>query len=166
MAKKTAKQIVEELTEMNTAGVSNFNSLKTAVPLIVEAQKRTEFLQSSAKEIKEASDELSAMTSAYAVAHLDHVFDEIDRQPGGTVTGDISIDGRSYHFVDGFKGYERTEDGAKFDQKYLATLAEQGLAKTKLELDQTEIYRRKLSAEDTAALGFARKPNRVWSENL
>ncbi len=165
MAKKTAKEIIEALTAVSAAGVDNLDSLKAAVPLIIEAQKRSKLLQSSAQEIKEASDELSAMASAYAAAHLDSVFDEIDRQPGGIVKGTLKIDGKRYRFVNDFNGYERTEPGEEFDQEYLATLAEQGLAKSILELDQTEIYNRKLTAKDTAALGFVRKPNRVWSEN-
>ena len=78
-------------------------------------------------------------------------------------SGDVEIDGRTYHFTHGFDGYVRTEPGEKLTQEFLKGLPE-GLAKPSLSLDTAAVNKSKLDDRGLAKLGLMRKEKYAWAE--
>ena len=78
-------------------------------------------------------------------------------------SGDIEVDGKTYHFAYGFDGYDRAEQGQKLTQEFLKTLPE-GWTKSKLELDKSAVNRAKPTEDDLAEAGLVRKVKQTWTE--
>ncbi len=163
MPKPTIKTLKEQIAALSEAGVSNKNALTAAVPLIVDAQNHIAHLRASTNELKTAVEELAAQASAYAIAHTSHVFGSIETHPCGTLTGDIEIDGRLFHFAAGHKGYTRIDEGTNLDKSFLAALPN-AWTKMKRELDVTAIGRLNVTVDELAECGLKPKENNVWSE--
>jgi hypothetical protein len=77
--------------------------------------------------------------------------------------GDIEIDGHTYHFSRGFKGYVRMEPGKQITQNFLASLPQEW-TKTLLDLDQTAMKGLKLTVDELGEHGLVRKVRQGWSE--
>ena len=81
----------------------------------------------------------------------------------GVASGDLEIDGRTYHFSRGFDGYCRTEQGASMSQGFLKTLPK-GWTKQRLELSATGVSKADPGEAELAEHGLARKVKDVWLE--
>ncbi len=160
-----AMKVLREIAEAALAtGVANKEQLKSAVPALVALQNAKRSMELRIKETKEVIEALSAACSAYAHRHPEYVFNQsFSVSPIGVESGDIEIDGKTYHFTHGFDGYERAERSQTMTQAFLATLPE-GWTKSKLELDKSAVNKAKPTEEDLAEVGLARKVKRTWSE--
>jgi len=164
MAGETMKGLREKAEAALEKGVGNKSELLAAVPALVALQSAAKAMKKRLDETKEVIDRLSEMCSDYAHAHPEHVFsDSFSVSPIGVESGDLVIDGRNYHFSNGFDGYQRSDPAEKMTQEFLEGLPE-GWAKTKLELDKTAINKAKPSEEELAEAGLERKPKRAWCE--
>ena len=164
MAMKNIRTLREEAQALVEAGVSNRDQLVAAVPALVALQKAEEALERRAKETHAVIKALSDACTAYARRHPEHVFDKTFAvSPIGVESGDVEIDGRTYHFAHGFDGFVRPEPGKSLTQDFLAELPE-GWAKPHLELDKTAIRKANPGDEHLAASGLMRKPKDTWSE--
>ena len=164
MAMKNIKTLREEAEKLLEAGVANKEQLVGAVPALVALQNAERSLQLRAKETRAVIQALSDACSVYARKHPEYVFDQtFSVSPIGVESGEVEIDGRTYHFAHGFDGYVRTEPGKKLTQEFLKGLPE-GWAKTELGLDKTAINKAKPKDEDLEGFGLMRKVKDTWSE--
>ena len=121
-------------------------------------------MQLRIKESQEVMQALSEACSAYAHEHPEYVFSQsFSVSPIGVESGDIEIDGKTYHFAHGFDGYERAERGQTMTQAFLATLPK-GWTKSKLELDKSAVNKAKPTEDDLAEAGLVRKVKQTWTE--
>ena len=161
---KSIKTLREEAEALVKAGVANREQLRAAVPALVALQGADKALQLRIKETRAVMQALSEACSAYARRHPDYVFDQtFSTSPIGVESGDVEIDGRTYHFTHGFDGYVRTEQGETLTQEFLKGLPE-GWAKSRLQLDTTAINKAKPGDEDLAEFGLMRKTKDAWFE--
>ena len=143
MAMKNIKTLREEAEALVKAGVATREQLRGAVPALVALQSAERSLQLRIKETRAVIQALSDACSAYAHKHPEYVFDQtFSVSPIGVESGDIEIDGRTYHFTHGFDGYVRTEPSETLTQEFLKGLPE-GWAKTRLSLDTTALNKAK-----------------------
>ena len=164
MAMKNIKTLREEAQALVEAGVANRDQLVAAVPALVALQKAEEALERRAKETHAVIKALSDACTAYARRHPEHVFDKTFAvSPIGVESGDVEIDGRTYHFAHGFDGYIRTDPGKNMTQEFLQGLPE-GWAKSRLEIDKTAIRKADPGDEALAASGLMRRAKDTWSE--
>ena len=164
MAMKNIKTLREEAEALVKAGVANREQLRSAVPALVALQNAERSLQLRAKETRAVIQALSDACSAYAHRHPEYVFDQtFSVSPIGVESGDVEIDGRTYHFSHGFEGFVRAEPGKQLTQDFLKSLPE-GWAKSKLELDLTEMKRQHVTIEEAEEHGLARKFKDAWFE--
>ena len=164
MAMKNIKTLREEAEKLLKAGVANREQLMDAVPALVALQNAERSMQLRVKETRAVIQALSDACSAYARKHPEYVFDQtFSVSPIGVESGDVEIDGRTYHFTHGFDGYVRTETGETLTQEFLKELPE-GWAKSRLSLDTTAINKAKPSDEDLDEFGLMRKVKETWFE--
>ena len=164
MAKKNIKTLREEAEALARAGVANMEQLRAAVPALVALQSADKALQLRVKETRAVINALSEACSAYALKRHEFVFaGTFSTSPIGVESGDVEIDGRTYHFTHGFDGYVRTEPGEKLTQEFLKGLSE-GLAKPSLTLDTAAVNKLKLDDKGLAKLGLMRKEKYAWAE--
>ena len=164
MAMKNIKTLREEAEALVKAGVATREQLRGAVPALVALQSAERSLQLRIKETRAVIQALSDACSAYAHKHPEYVFDQtFSVSPIGVESGDIEIDGRTYHFTHGFDGYVRTEPSETLTQEFLKGLPE-GWAKLRLSLDTTAMNKAKLSDEDLSEFGLMRKVKESWFE--
>ena len=164
MAMKSIKTLREEAEALVEAGVANREQLRGAVPALVALQKAEKAQSQRLKETRAVIQALSDACSAYAHRHPDYVFDQtFSVSPIGVESGDIEIDGRTYHFTHGFDGYVRTEPSETLTQEFLKGLPE-GWAKSRLSLDTTALNKAKPSDDDLAEFGLMRKVKESWVE--
>ena len=160
-----AMKVLREIAEAALAtGVANKEQLQNAVPALVALQNAKRSMELRIKETKEVIEALSAACSAYAHRHPEYVFNQsFSVSPIGVESGDIEIDGKTYHFTHGFDGYVRTEQGETLTQAFLEGLPE-GWAKSRLQLDTTAINKAKPADADLAEFGLMRKAKDAWFE--
>ena len=164
MAMKNIKTLREEAEALVKAGVATREQLRGAVPALGALQSAERALQLRIKETRAVIQALSDACSAYAHKHPEYVFDQtFSVSPIGVESGDIEIDGRTYHFTHGFDGYVRTEPSETLTQEFLKGLPE-GWAKSRLSLDTTAMNKAKLSDEDLSEFGLMRKVKESWFE--
>ena len=164
MAMKNIKTLREEAEALVKAGVATREQLRGAVPALVALQSAERSLQLRIKETRAVIQALSDACSAYAHKHPEYVFDQtFSVSPIGVESGDIEVDGRTYHFTHGFDGYVRTEQGETLTQAFLEGLPE-GWAKSRLQLDTTAINKAKPADADLAEFGLMRKAKDAWFE--
>ena len=164
MAMKSMKDLREIAEAALATGVANKEQLKSAVPALVALQNAKRSMELRIKETKEVIEALSAACSAYAHRHPEYVFNQsFSVSPIGVESGDIEIDGKTYHFTHGFDGYVRTEQGETLTQAFLEGLPE-GWAKSRLQLDTTAINKAKPADADLAEFGLMRKAKDAWFE--
>ena len=159
------KKLRESAEAALAAGVANKAQLIEAVPALVELQKRIKSLQANVTASAKVAEALSKLCSDYAHGHPQFVFDQtFSVSPIGVESGDLTIDGATYHFSYGFDGYMRADPGQKLTQDFLAGLPD-GWAKPKLEIDATAIKNATATDDDAlAANGLMRKTKCKWSE--
>ena len=106
MAMKSMKDLREIAEAALATGVANKEQLKSAVPALVALQNAKRSMELRIKETKDVIEALSAACSAYAHEHPEYVFNQsFSVSPIGVESGDIEIDGKTYHFTHGFDGY-------------------------------------------------------------
>ena len=164
MAMKNIRTLREEAEALVRAGVANREQLRAAVPALVALQNADKALQLRIKETRAVIQALSDACSAYAREHPEYVFDQtFSVSPIGVESGDVEIDGRTYHFSHGFDGYVRNEPSEKLTQEFLKGLPK-GWAKPSLSLDTTALNKAKLGEEDLKKFGLMRKVKDAWFE--
>ena len=158
------KKLRAAAEELLAAGVNNKAQLEAAVPALVALQSAERAVSARINETRAVIEQLSAACSDYAREHLAHVFgDTFSVSPIGVESGDIEIDGRTYHFSRGFDGYIRMEPGMKMTQNFLANLPEDW-TRSKLELDATAMKDQKVTVDELGEHGLVRKVRQGWSE--
>ena len=161
---KSMKALRENAEAALETGVANREQLRSAVPALVALQGAVRSMQLRIKESQEVMQALSEACSAYAHEHPEYVFSQsFSVSPIGVESGDIEIDGKTYHFAHGFDGYERAERGQKMTQEFLAALPE-GWTKSKLELDKSAVNKATPTEDDLAEAGLVRKVKQTWTE--
>ena len=164
MAVKSIKVLRSDAEKALDEGVANREQLRSAVPKLVALQKAEKSLRLRLNETQEVIKALSKACSAYAHEHPEYVFNQsFSVSPIGVESGDIEIDGKTYHFAHGYDGYDRAERGQKMTQAFLATLPE-GWTKSKLELDTSAVKRSNPSDDDLSDAGLVRKIKQTWTE--
>ena len=164
MAMKSMKDLREIAEAALATGVANREQLRSAVPALVALQSAAKSMQRRINETRDVIEALSEACSAYAHRHPEYVFNQsFSVSPIGVESGDLEVDGKTYHFAYGFDGYERAEQGQKMTQDFLATLPE-GWTKPKLELDKSAVNRAKPTEDDLAEVGLVRKVKQTWTE--
>ena len=155
-------ELKEALARAN-AEIKRLRAERTKAPLEGVFEEGTPSSQ-RLKETRAVVQALSEACSAYARMHPDYVFDQtFSVSPIGVESGDVEIDGRTYHFTHGFDGYVRAEPSEKLTQEFLKGLPE-GWAKPSLSLDTTALNKAKLGEEDLAEFGLVRKVKETWFE--
>ncbi len=164
MAMKSMKDLREIAEAALATGVANREQLRSAVPALVALQNAERSMELRIKETQDVIQALSEACSAYAHKHPEYVFDQtFSVSPIGVESGDLEIDGKTYHFAHGFDGYDRAEQGQKMTQAFLATLPK-GWTKSKLELDKSAVNKAKPTEDDLAEAGLVRKVKQTWTE--
>ena len=164
MAMKSMKDLREIAEAALATGVANKEQLQSAVPALVALQNAVRSMELRIKETKDVMQALSAACSAYAHRHPEYVFNQsFSVSPIGVESGDLEIDGKTYHFAHGFDGYDRAEQGQKMTQAFLATLPK-GWTKSKLELDKSAVNKSTPTEDDLAEVGLVRKVKQTWTE--
>ena len=164
MAMKSIKVLREIAEAALETGVANREQLRSAVHALVALQSAERSLQLRAKETRAVIQALSDACSAYARTHPEYVFDQtFSVSPIGVESGDIEIDGKTYHFAHGFDGYDRAEQGQKMTQAFLDSLPK-GWTKSKLELDKSAVNRAKPTEAELSEAGLVRKVKQTWTE--
>ena len=161
---KSMKALRENAEAALETGVANREQLRSAVPALVALQGAVRSMQLRIKESQEVMQALSEACSAYAHEPPEYVFSQsFSVSPIGVESGDIEIDGKTYHFAHGFDGYERAERGQTMTQAFLATLPK-GWTKSKLELDKSAVNKATPTEDDLAEVGLVRKVKQTWTE--
>ncbi len=164
MAVKSIKVLRSDAEKALDEGVANREQLRSAVPKLVALQKAEKSLRLRLNETQEVIKALSKACSAYAHEHPEYVFNQTFSVSAiGVESGDVEIDGKTYHFAHGYDGYDRAERGQKMTQAFLATLPE-GWTKSKLELDTSAVKRFDPSDDDLSDAGLVRKIKQTWTE--
>ncbi len=163
MARKDIKTLREEAEALVEGGVRNKVQLIEAVPALIELQNAAKAAKKNLDASNAVARALSKACSEYAHEHPEYVFGSFMVSPIGVESGDLEIDGRTYHFKHGFEGYVRSEEGKLITQEFLAGLPE-GWAKSKLELDTTALNKAEPKAEELEEFGLMRKVKQVWAE--
>ena len=164
MAVKSIKVLRSDAEKALDEGVANREQLRNAVPKLVALQKAEKSLRLRLNETQEVIKALSKACSAYAHEHPEYVFNQsFSVSPIGVESGDLEVDGKTYHFAHGFDGYDRAEPGQKLTQEFLRTLPEDW-TKSKLELDKSAVNRAKPTEDDLAEAGLVRKVKQTWTE--
>ena len=161
---KGIKTLRKEAEALLAAGVANRDQLMGAVPALVALQKAERAQSQHVKETQAVIRALSDACSAYAREHPEYVFDQtFSVSPIGVESGDVEIDGRTYHFSHGFDGYVRNEPGKTLTQDFLKGLPK-GWAKSSLSLDTTAVNKAKPDDEKLEEFGLMRKTKDAWYE--
>ena len=164
MAIKTIKALREDAETALATGVANREQLRSAVPALVALQNAERSMRLRLKETQAVIQSLSEACSKYAHEHPEYVFDQtFSVSPIGIESGDLEIDGRTYHFTHGIDGYVRTEPSETLTQEFLKGLPE-GWTKSRLSLDTTALNKAKPSDDDLAEFGLMRKVKESWFE--
>ena len=164
MAMKSIKVLREIAEAALETGVANREQLRSAVPALVALQNAERSMQLRIKETRAVIQALSEACSAYAHEHPEYVFSQsFSVSPIGVESGDLEVDGKTYHFAHGFDGYDRAEQGQKMTQEFLKTLPA-GWTKSKLELDKSAVNKAKPTEEVLAEAGLVRKVKQTWTE--
>ena len=164
MAMKSIKVLREIAEAALETGVTNREQLRSAVPALVALQNAERSMRLRLKETQAVIQSLSEACSKYAHEHPEYVFDQtFSVSPIGVESGDLEVDGKTYHFAHGFDGYDRAEQGQKMTQAFLATLPK-GWTKSKLELDKSAVNKATPTEDDLAEAGLVRKVKQTWSE--
>ena len=164
MAMKSIKVLREIAEAALETGVANREQLRSAVPALVALQNAERSMQLRIKETRAVIQALSEACSAYAHEHPEYVFSQsFSVSPIGVESGDLEVDGKTYHFAHGFDGYDRAEQGQKLTQEFLRTLPA-GWTKSKLELDKSAVNKAKPTEEVLAEAGLVRKVKQTWTE--
>ena len=166
MAMKKIKELREDAEAALAAGVANRAQLMDAVPALVALQNAERSLQLRLKETTAVIRALSEACSKYAHEHREYVFDKtFSVSPIGVESGDIVVDGRTFHFSHGFDGYDHADPAQKKTQEFLASLPK-GWTKAKIELNTVGINRANPTDEELAKHSLVRKVKEVWTEIL
>ena len=162
MSKKSMKALREEAEAVLKAGVANKQQLFAAVPTMIALQDAVHHMNATIKASNEVLRELVEACSAYAQEHPDYIFDKSFLvSPIGVESGDVTIDGCSYHYSRGFDGYGCCDPREQMSQAFLRALPE-GWANSSLKIDTTAINKANPTAEDLAANGLQRKIKNTW----
>jgi len=162
MATETMKTLRENAEKAIAAGVANKEQLLAAVPEMIALQSAVTAAERRLKETKETLGELTELCSEYAHGHMRHVFgDSFSVLPTGVESGDLEIDGLTYHFSYGFDGYCRNDPSQKLTKDFLHGLPD-GWTREKPELNTTAINAANPTAEELDAAGLMRKPKPKW----
>ena len=166
MAMKNIKTLREEAEKLLEAGVANREQLRSAVPALVALQNAERSMRLRLKETQAVIQSLSEACSKYAHEHPEYVFDQtFSVSPIGVESGDLVVDGRTYHFSLGFDGYEHEDPAQKKTQEFLASLPK-AWTKTKIELNTSGINKAKPTDEELSKHHLVRKFKKVWTEIL
>ncbi len=166
MAMKSMKDLREIAEAALATGVANKEQLQSAVPALVALQNAVRSMELRIKETKDVMQALSAACSAYAHRHPEYVFNQsFSVSPIGVESGDLVVDGRTYHFSLGFDGYEHEDPAQKKTQDFLASLPK-AWTKTKIELNTSGINKAKPTDEELSKHHLVRKFKKVWTEIL
>jgi len=166
MAMKKIKELREDAEAALATGVANREQLRAAVPALVALQDAERSMQLRLKETKAVIQALSDACSKYAREHPEYVFDQtFSVSPIGVESGDLVVEGRTFHFSLGFDGYEHADPAQKKTQAFLASLPK-GWTRTKIELNTTGINKANPTNEELAKYSLARKVKQVWTEIL
>jgi len=162
MSKKSMKALREEAEAALKEGVANKQQLFAAVPTLIALQDAVHHMNATIKASNEVLRELVEACSAYEQEHPDYIFDQSTLiSPIGVESGDVTIEGRSYHYSRGFNGYVRSDPREQMSQAFLRTLPNDW-AKPHLEIDTTAINKANPTAEELAANGLQRKIKNTW----
>ena len=163
MATQTLKTLREEAQKALNDGIANKKQLLAAVPALVALQNAAKAAKMKLKETQEVAEALSKACSDYARNHKEHVFDDTySVSPIGVESGDLEIDGTTYHFSYGFDGYTCSDPGLTKTQGFLKGL-KSGWAKQKYELNTVAINKDKPTDEELSNYGLMRKVKQTWS---
>jgi len=155
----TMKQIRDALDVMGA--ITSIEKLREAVPFIVAAQVRTKAANTSIREISKDLAKLADTCAAFALRHPKSFVDEIKTSPIGVKSGNMLVDGETYHLAAGF-GTPKRIDGEWLTQEFLADLPK-GWAKLEWRLDTTEINRKCVKADALSERGLFRPAKNEWS---
>jgi len=162
MANESMKTLRARVEEELAAGVANKERLLAAVPAMMALQSAVNVADMNLKDTKAVLEKLAEACSDYAHEHPEYVFtDTFSVSPIGVQSGDLTIDGRTYHFSYGFDGYRRDDPSQKLTQDFLKTLPK-GWTKSETKIDTSAINKLKPSNEELAAAGLQRKPKPQW----
>ncbi|MBQ4198333.1 MAG: hypothetical protein II649_00480 [Kiritimatiellae bacterium] len=162
-AKQMDDNIAAALAALET-GVANKEQLKAAIPVLEMLQQNAKSMAAIARSMTETAAKLSAACAKYALAHPEHVFGEtLSVAPSGAISGDMEIDGRTFHFTHGFDGYAHIDPARKMTQEFLANLP-CGWTKRMLKLDVAGVKKSGPSDDELASRGLVRKVADAWSE--
>ena len=153
--KETAESFVKE-------GIPNKDTLKAALPVLIDLKTACEIAETNLKRAKQALLDLSAECSAYALKH-ETVFDEglVENQQGGQ-SCDITLDdGTTYHFLHGYNGYVRS-DGGLMTQTFLVKLPKEWI-RSKVTLNVNGINADSPDEARLAKFGLVEKETFVWN---
>ena len=155
------KELVESADSVIAAGVKNREALNAALPLLVAMQERAQALKGVCATLVKASTMLSELCANYVDGHESVFGDTLREAPNGVVSGNVECGDEVFHYVRGFDGFKRNEDGKQMSQEFLQGLPE-GWTETKLALAIGK--EQDISPEELDAAGLMRKPKRVWSK--
>ena len=165
---KTSKEKLKTLRKnaeaILAAGVANREQLRTAVPALVDLKCAAAAQKCLLDETERVADALAEACTEYARAHPEFVFDRtFSVSPIGVESGEIEIEGRTFHFSHGFRGYMRSDPTQKLTQDFLRALPD-GWRKSTLSLDVGGVNADKPSEEELENHGLVRKPKDTWTE--
>jgi len=124
MATETIKSLRERADELIAGGIKNREALHAALPVLIDLQTKTEFAKNNLASAVKTLTMLSELCSKYALEH-ESVFEkkQLIASQQGVRVGDVVLEDATYHFANGYDGYER-DDGCKSTQNFLAELPE------------------------------------------
>jgi len=165
MNKTTMKELHEQVEEFGAVGTAG--DLYRGVPLLCDGIARVRAVSASLTALSKLLGKLSEKCSKYVLEHPACLDNGIETSAIGVKSGDITIDGKTYHFASGF-GTPVREDGGKLTQEFLTNLPD-GWFKVMAKLDTTGIERLVGTANMSDQLknyGLVRPANNVWTEKV
>lgn len=165
MATMTLKRLRENVENTLAEGIVNKEQLIRALPALVALQDALKFAKKHYDETKAIAAQLSDACAKYASEHHDYVFGESFLiTPTGAETGDVAIDGRTYHYSRGYDGYMRDSSAETMSQAFLSGLPPEWI-RTKMEIDSTAVRKLGVTEATLAEYGLRRKPKIIWHED-
>jgi len=163
MATETIKSLRERADMLIADGIKNREALHAALPVLIDLQSKTEFAKNNLASAVKTMTMLSELCSKYALEH-ESVFEkkQLIASQQGVRVGDVVLEDATYHFANGYDGYER-DDGGKATQDFLAKLPE-AWCKQSSKLSTSGINAAHPTPDDLAKHHLRPKVKNEWSK--
>ena len=153
------REIREACEEFGSVG--NAEQLKAAAPIIAEGLAAIKGTLALIRLTGVSLGKLNDKASKYALEHPTVFNDGLHTSPKGVVSGDLDVDGTTFHFASGY-GEPKRIDGDAMSQEFLEGLPAAWI-KSRLSINTTGINACGVTVDELEEKGLFRPAKNEWT---